>query len=623
MDTPEEKPEESALDSLEQKLYDPKGKIENMAMHHVRNRKEKELPTSWGEDMPIIRATEDPSGLSFGAKFLIGAIVLLIFVLSFTAWRVLSSRNIVSDKNIDMMLDVTPYVEGGEATPFIVGLQNRNEIALEEASITLMYKQGMGAQDEQEKVQVKRDLGTVNPGDFKRENFEVTLFGSEAEARDITVKFEYKVKGSNAKFSKVELAQVVLKSPPISVDITGPDILSVEQLGTFTIIVKNNTATTTAPSLLVATLPTTFKLEEATPRPSTRGTLWQIPALEVGASHTVTLNGSLSGSQGETATMKAIIGSIGGSVTEVGVVYSSKTYDVKLRTSPLTLSMTLDTERGSQEGLRYGDRALLAIKYRNGSPDPLQNAEIVLKIAGEAALMKDISVDRGYYDSVLGTITWNRATMEELGRLEQGAEGTLLVTVPIVTKGSNSPKLVLTVTAKGSAKEVNDVVATLSKTYVVQGSASVSAETKYKNSPFQNVGPIPPEPNVETTYTAHIVVSAQNALTNAKVSFVLPAYVTWRNVNGDASRTTYDVKTRTVTWNIGNIEAGKTVMTDIGLSVRPSQVHVGGTPTITGGIVLDADEAESRAHIRTTISGLTTFIAGEAWQVDPSVVVDR
>jgi hypothetical protein len=156
MDRPNE--EQSALDKVEQALYDPKGKIENISMHHVRDRKEKELPTSWGDDTPIIREAEDHSGISFGAKFLIGAFVLLLLVLSFTAWRVLSSRNIVSDKNIDLSLDVTPYIEGGEGTPFVVSLNNRNEVALEEATITLMYKRGTGAQDEEEKVQEKREL---------------------------------------------------------------------------------------------------------------------------------------------------------------------------------------------------------------------------------------------------------------------------------------------------------------------------------------------------------------------------------------------------------------------------------------------------------------------------------
>lgn len=615
--------EQSALESLEQTLYDPKGKIDNTAMHHVRDRKEKLLPTSWGEDTPIIRESKDQTGLSFGAKFLIGAILLLVAVLSFTAWRVLSSRNVVSDKNIDMTLDVTPYIEGGVATPFIVSLQNRNEVALTEASLTLMYKQGTGAQDEQEKIQVKKELGTVNQGDFKRSDFEVTLFGSEGEARDITVKLEYKVKGSNAKFSKVGVTQVVLKSPPISVNIEGPTTLSVGQIGTFTFTVKNNTGTTTTASLLLATLPTNFQIESTNPKSSTRGTLWQIKPLEAGATEVVTLTGSLTGSQGETATMKALIGSVGGSLTDVGVVYSSETFDIQLRTSPLSLSMTLDTERGNGENVRYGDRALLSIRYKNGSPEPLLNAEVTLKIDGTAAVIKDISGDRGYYDSTTGTITWSRATMEELGTLAPGAEGTLLVNIPIVNKGSNSPKLILTVTGKGTSKEVNDVVATLSKTFTVQGSASVSAATQYKSSPFQNTGPIPPEPNVDTTYTIHLTVSAQNALTNTKVSFVLPAYVSWRNVTTDSAKTSYDAKTRTVTWNVGNLEASKSTGTDIGVSVRPSQVHVNTSPSITGGIVLDADEVESRAHIRTTISPLTTFISGETWNVDPSKVIDR
>jgi len=622
MNIPEDN-EKSALDSLEQKLYDPKGKIENLSMHHVRDRKEKELPTSWGEDTPIIREAEDHSGLSFGAKFLIGALILLISVLLFTAWRVLSSRNVVSDKNIDMTLDVTPYIEGGEPTPLYVTLKNRNEVTLEEASLTLMYKEGSGAQNEEEKVQVKKDLGAIAAGAAYKQDFEIRLFGSEAEARDLTVKLEYMVKGSNAKFNKVAVTQVVLKSPPISVKIDGPNLISVGQVGTYTFTVTNTTGTTSEPSLLVATLPTNFQVEDITPKPSSRGMVWQIPALPAGGTSTITLSGSLSGNQGETATIKTIVGSRGGSVSEVGMVYSSNTFDIKLRTSPLTFAMSFDTERGGGESLRYGDKVLLRIHYKNGSQSPLHDPEMVLKIGGDAALIKQVTVDRGYYDSTSGTITWNKATMEELKLLNANAEGTLLVTIPIVTKGTNSPKLTLTVTGKGTASEADDVVATLSKTYIVQGSASLAASTHYKNSPFQNSGPIPPQPNVDTTYSVHLVVSAQNALQNAKVSFLLPAYVTWRNVTSDNGKTTYDAKTRTVTWNIGTLDAGKTTVTDIGLSVRPSQVHVNSSPNITGGIVLDADEKDSRAHIRTTLSALTTYIEGETWNVDPSIVVDR
>jgi hypothetical protein len=621
MDKNEE--DKSAIDALEQKLYDPKGKIDNTSYHHVRDRKEKELPTSWGEDAPIIRESVEETGLSFGAKLLIGSSLLLFFVLAFTAWRVLSSGNIISDRNIDVSLAVAPYIEGGEPTPLVVTLNNRNKVALEAASLTLMYRQGSGAQDEQEKIQEKRDLGDVAAGDFRRQGFDIIVYGSESEQRGITVKLEYKVKGSNALFSKVETTQVVLKSPPISVRVDGPDVLSIGQPGTFTVDVKNNTGTTTVPSVLLLTLPTNFKVESASPPTSARGNVWQIGNLEPGATKTVTLVGSISGSQGEVSTLRAQVGSVGGSVTEVGVVYASQTFDVALRSSPLVLSFGFETERGVSDSLRYGDRVLLSVRYKNTTQETLRDAEFALKVGGEAALMKQITAADGYYDSTTGTITWNRASVPALAALTPGAEGSFQVIIPIVSKGTNSPKLSLTFTGKGNSSGVGDVIATIAKTWAVQGSASIGANTTYKNSPFQNTGPIPPEPNVDTTYTAHIVVSAQNALTNARVSFVLPAYVSWRNVATNLSSTTYDDTTRTVTWTIGTLQAGKAVATDIGLSVRPSQSHVKTSPSITSGIVLDADEAESRAHIRTTISGLTTYISGESWNVNPSVVVDR
>jgi hypothetical protein len=615
--------EDGALEALENKLYDPKGKIDNIALHHVRDRKEKELPTKWGDDTPIIRESGDKGGFSFGAKFLIGALILLFSVLAFTAWRVLSSRNVVSDKNIDIALDVAPYVEGGEDTPLTVSLTNRNQLPLEKATLTLIYKQGNGAQDETEKVQEKTDIGTINSGDFKRNDFKIRVYGSEAESRDVTVRLDYQVQGSSATFNKSVVTQVVLKSAPISVRIDGPQLLSVGQLGTYVLSVINNTATTTSPSILLVTFPTNFQIESQSPRPNSRNNLWQIGALAPGATSTVTISGSFTGNQGETSTLKAVVGSTGGSLSQVGVVYSSSVQDVTLRTSPLTFKLSVDSEQGNGENLHYGDRAHVTIAYTNEGQVPLQNPELVLSISGDAPLAKDITADRGYYDSSRGTIIWNKSTMPELSSIAPGQGGTLFVTVPIVLKGVNSPKMTLMISGKATIKDPNDVVASITRTFVVQGSASISASTHYKTSPFQNTGPIPPQVNVDTSYTAHLIVSAQNALENTKVSFTLPVYVSWQNTVTDPTHTSYDSKTRTVTWNVGNVGAGKSVATDINLSVRPSQVHVNSVPPITSGIVLDADESVSHAHLHTTISALTTYIQGENWTVNPSLVVDH
>ncbi len=621
MEIPEN--ESSALDTIEHELYDPKKKMEDPTLHSVREVRNLDLPTSWGETTPIIKEVHEDGALSFGAKFLIISLILLILSLGFAAWRILSSRNVVSSGNIDMSMEVLPYIEGGQATPLTVTLQNRNGSALQNATLTLIYEQGTGSQDQQQKINEKHDLGTVGVNEYKKQDFQITVYGSESESRDIQMKLEYKVAGSNALFNKVVTTSVILKTPPLSVHIDGPSTLSIGQEGTFTFTVKNNTATTSLPSTLQLMLPTNFTVTDVSPKASTRGQLWDIPALKQGDTQTVTVTGSISGSTGETNTIKALIGSKGGIITSIGVVYATQTFDIQLRSSPLSIAIGMDTERGSSETLRYGDKSRITITYANSSDSTLRNVSFLMNIGGDAPLLKDVDPDIGYYDSRAQTISWDKSSVDNLDALPPHAQGSFTVTIPIVNKGTNSPSLNITMNGRATMKDKDDVTSKISKVWIVQGSATLSAQTAYKNSPFQNSGPIPPQPNIDTTYTAHIIVSAQNALVNSKVSFILPAYVTWRNTTSNNSSISYDSDKRTVTWNIGRLEAGKTITADVGVSVRPSQSHVGQTPAITSGLVLDADEEISKAHIRTTVSPLTTNIFGESWTVDPSRVVDR
>lgn len=612
--------EKSALETIEHELYDPRKKIEDVTLHRVRDAEAYKLPASWGENSPVIEEAEKEHGLSFGTKLLLFSSILLLIALVFTSWRVFSSRNVVSSANIDITADIDPYVEGGEDTPLIVTLGNRNTVELQEAALTLMYKQGTGSQDEQEKINEKREIGTMHANEYKRQDFKVALYGSEAESRDITLKLEYKIAGSNAVFSKVIVKTVVLKTPPVAVHIDGPSTLSVGQNGTFTISVKNNTGTSSLPSMLQMTLPNTFKIDSADPQPLSRSTSWSIPSLSPGETTTITLVGSLSGSQGEITSMRAQIGSQGNTANTIGVVYASYSFDISLRTSPLSFNVTLDTDRGSVDTLRYGDRTTIVVTYTNTGNTPLKDVSLTLSILGNAALLKQVNPNEGYYDSQSQTITWNKIVRGDLATLPPHAEGAVRLTVPIVSQGTNSPELKIAIEGIGTSETKDDVVAMASKSWVVQGSANISGKTAYKNSPFKNTGPIPPVPNVETTYTVHLAVSAQNALTNTNVSFGLPLYVTWLQTSSGNNAISYDARTRTVTWALGTVAAGKTLTSDMQVSVRPSQSHVGQSPPITSGIVLDATEEVSRAHIRTTISPLTTAISGEAWTEDPSRV---
>jgi uncharacterized repeat protein (TIGR01451 family) len=616
------KKEESAIDSIEHELYDPRRKVNENEMHHTRPQRSLDLPTSWGDDSSIITKGQEEKGLSFGTKLLLVAILCLAGAIGLFFWKMVSLRNVVSSSNIDMTVDVTPFIEGGEATPLIVTLRNRNAIPLEGASVTLLYKQGNGSQDEQEKIQEKRDIGSIKSNEeYKKQDFSVVLYGSEGDTRDIVLKLEYKVAGSAATFNKLVSAHVILKAPPISVHLDAPERLSVGQVGTFTCTVKNNSATTSLPSILTLTLPNSLTITETSPKPITRSSSWNIESLPPGESKVITFSGSFAGKQGEVATIQSKIGSQGDSPTSIGVVYASETKDIAIQDSPLTLSIDLLTDHGGTEFIKYGDRATYTINYTNTSKEALSDVSIKMNIAGDAAIYDSIDPTSGYYDSLNKVIVWDKASLPDLAVLAPNSQGSLHVVIPVVMKGDNSPTIKITLVGSAGVNET-EMKTTLAKTWGIQGAATLEAGTQYKNSPLQNSGPIPPEANKETTYSVHMSVSAQNVLSYARASFTLPAYVTWKGTASNPSAVSYDSRTRTVVWDAGKLEQGAVSAIDIQLGVKPSQSHVGSSPVITSGIIFDAEEEVSRARTRVNRSPLTTVIRNEEWTQNPSVVVN-
>lgn len=619
---PENKDDElNQIDKLENKLYDPRQKDLDVNLHTIHDHKASELPTSWGEATPVITPAQDQGGYSFGTKVLFVAIGILLVVLIFTAWRVFSGRNTVDPTSIDLTLDSRSYVEGGEVTPFSISVLNRNTIALEDAILTLSYEKGVGLQDEQAKVYERRVLGTVEPNVLKREDLTIVLYGAESDTRVISVKLEYKVAGANATFEKNANTSVVLKTPPVTLHVDGPSTLVKGQEGVFTVSLKNNTSAELLDSLVVVSLPTTFTLRTASPPSSGRGMVWNTPSLQSGATTTIKLYGSFNGEPGEVATIKASIGSRGESVNQIGVVYSQEGKGVMVTAPLLSLTMRLETDRGSASNLRYGDKAAVYITYQNKSDKVLSDAEIVAIVEGTAPVISGINSDAGYYNSFNRTVTWNSATNEELRSILPNASGEVRLFIPIVNKGTNSPRLSLTIKGTATSATKNDTATEISRSWNVEGTATFTAWTAYETSAVSNSGPIPPKVNTSTTYAVHMVASAQNALTNARVSFILPAYVTYTGVQGAGANVTYDERRRTVSWNIGTLSGGQVVSNDVQVSVRPSASHVGFTPTITSGLTFEADEVDSKAHIRTTAAALTTELTREGEGFNVSQVV--
>ena len=614
------------LDTLESKLNKPKGFDPNFGPHVLKEKKnEKDIKYSWGKEGSIITPIHiEKNTVSFGVKLFFVSVVFLVASLSYTAYRITSDRNTVSSTNIDVILSLKPYVEGGEVVPFTIDVQNRNLLPLKSSALTITYKKGFSSQNESEEIHERIEIGDIQKNESRRGEKNIQLFGSEAESKDVIVKLEYKVAGSAAVFSKVVSASTIIKTPSVSVHLDGPGNLSSGQTGTYVVNVKNNTSTTTTPFIVSLSLPPSFIVDSADPKLTTKDMFWNIDKLKIGESKQISVTGSFSTNNStEKITIHTVAGVSSSNSKNITTVYSSDLKDVVISTSPIKL--TLATSDGSSSGyLKYGDRAAFVLSYKNTSNRVLRNVEIDVNISGTAPIINSILDDGyGYYDSIKQTIMWNKATLPALDSLEPGADGSIRFYIPIVSKGVNLPNLKVAVTSFADLASTRDVTASVSGSWVVKGTLSVNALTSYKKSSFLNSGPVPPKANTETTYTAKIFASSQNNLEEGRVSFVLPIYTTWKGVFTEGKNIVYDDKTRTVVWDIGDIKSGETVNTEIQLSVRPSQSHVGQAPSITGGIVFEGVEIESNSLIKTSVSPLNTNIFGEEWNLNTGTVLDR
>lgn len=610
----------SKLDRTEGELNNPKAAPSAIPVHDTHSERAASLPTTWGDTSPMLRSAMPDKKISFGAKLFLVSFFFLLLVGGYTAWRFFSAGNTVSSNAIDMVTDMKPYIEGGEQIPVTISINNRNTVSLQEAVLTLSYEKGVGVADEQQKISEKRVIGTIDPNQMQKQSFVIILYGEEASSRDIIAKLEYKVPGSSALFSKVLTTTTVLKTPPVGVHVDGPDILSPGQLGTYTITVRNNISTSSVPFRVSAVLPDSFKKDFIDPPGTARDTIWDIPMLLPGESKVITIRGSFLGSADQISTIRAIVGS-GKGAADIAVIYSSDKKEVALRTTPLTISVKAETDKGTGDVLRFGDRTTVLVVYENKSTSTLRNVEIKASISGDGAVYEGISSDGGFYNSEAKTVLWNKSTLPELATVLPGTKKELRLYIPIITKGTSNPSLRITLDGTADDQGVGDVITSITKNFAIQGSASLNGWTSYRESPFVNEGPVPPVANKATTYTLHLVASAQNTLSGTKVSFILPIYVSWGSQFTPGEKITYTSGTRTVVWDIGQMSPGQVKTADMQVSVKPSQSHVGAAPTITSGITLEGQETESRARIKNTLSPLTTELFQEVWGGDAGRVV--
>ncbi len=545
--------------------------------------------------------------------------------------------NFISSKNLEISIDGPVSISAGSVVELAITITNKNNATLDNVNLDILYPSGTRSVDNQtiELGDVEEALEDLLPGDKITKNIQAIFLGKEGEIKEIRVLVDYRVKGSNATFTKEKSSSLTIGSAPVTVTLSRPDrVGSGEEFVTTATIVANSSELLKN-VILRAEYPYGFSLRTSTPVSSDKDKrLWLLGDLAPGTKKTVSLRGSLIGENEEERTFRFFVGSGEGDNESIDTLLASQVMSVSIERPSIDLSIRLNNEISDEYVAPVGKQVQGTITIKNNLLESLSNPVLEVRITG--APLDKLSVrprSGGFYNSTTNSIVWDESNSQDLRALAPGDTSTVsfeFASLQSLPLGSSNQEIELTVSLTGRAQGTSGTLK-VSETRLVKiaSEVSLSAKSLYSIGPFVNRGSIPPKAEEETTYTITLTTSnTRNDIEDVVITGQLGANVQWAEDISPPSnpRVSYNESTRTMTWNLDKLPSGTGFTSSsremsFRVSLIPSLGQVGGVPVLFGNIVLTGVDSFTNSPIRVSHPAVTTMISTDPQYVQGDEIV--
>jgi hypothetical protein len=468
-------------------------------------------------------------------------------------------------------------------------------------------------------------IGSIAPGQQIKQTAGGIFYGQEGTQEKVPVTLEYSVVGSNAIFEKNAEADFIIGSSPLSLSINAPSEAIAGQQFPIDITLQSNATTPIQNLVLQGQYPFGFSVVSASPTAKTGGTFWQLGTVAPGASVVVHLMGSIDGQEGDQKVFRFAAGSnTDPTDTTIAVPILTVPQTITVHKPFISGTITVNGQTGKNISVSGAASQSGTIAWTNNLTTAITNAELTLTLTGPALDKNSISSPNGFYQSQNGTITWSSAQDPELASIPAGGSGSFQFSFASLPAGSGgvlitNPVIDLNLAVQGTRADPGNVpeqVASAASAEVSVASAlSLTAGALHFSGPFTNTGPMPPKVNSDTSYTiVWTVQNSSNTIANASVSAVLPPYVKY--VSANTSDVAYDSASRTVTWSLGDVNAGVGYSTpakqaDFQVVLTPSSSQMGSAPPLTGNASLTGQDRFAQVTVSANADSPTTLLTGD------------
>jgi len=604
------------LEMSERELY-VRGREPKQVTRHELHDSVSTIPSAWSGDnqMPTKKRKKHlMHSKNFRNLFMV-AIAFFLGSMIFAFFTFFQGGTTISNNNIDIVVLGNSFVDGGEELPLQIKVANRNRTNIEIADMLVEYSKGVGGAEDI--VRERVSLGEIKSGDIAEDIVEIAIFGEQGSVRDVTFTLEYRVENSNAIFVKEYGYQVTIATSPVDVIVEGPENVVSNQLFSTDITVIQNSTEVTENMMLVATYPSGFKFESATPEPDFGNDTWVLGDLAPGVEKTIQIQGSIRASNGEERIITIISGSQNpDDEQEIGVQFTATPLAIEIGTPFVSAELSTGQTKSNQFIVSSTGETTFTIDWENELDTSLASLEIIARFSGNGFDPTRVTVNQGFFDNNQGEIVWNQNNNSNLNNISPGKTGQLYFSL-IPKAGVANPTISVAIDAKGvlvgqgtQPEEVSNIYNGVIR---VASDVSISNALFFNNGPFVNSGTLPPKVGEETTYTVEWTVSsATSSLDDVKVVADLPSYITWKGESfPEDANISYNSINRRLTWNAGEITPGasgsKKIYFKVGFIPSVSQIQT--LPAIISSGSLEAKDAFTGDVVSKTFGQLNSSLS--------------
>ncbi|MFM2357634.1 MAG: hypothetical protein RJA61_371 [Candidatus Parcubacteria bacterium] len=626
---PEPIPPKDKIDRLSRALYE-------RGAPSIIDKKVDTVPQSFSQDVKETWQSEERIGeligqvpqkkkKSFLKIFFVTSLSFFIIALSVALFAIFGDFNNISSKNVDISVVGPVSISGGEDLTLEIVIENKNNTTLETADLLIEYPAGTRTVTDlqRELLRYRESLGAIESGGVVRRTVTAVLFGQKDSIQNISISVEYRVKGSNAVFSKEKKHEIALTSSPITLTTSYPKEIASGKEFEIAIEALSNATSIIKQAVVKVEYPFGFAFTKSVPQPSASEGVWRLGDLRPGEKRTIKITGKIEGQDNEERTFRFVAGVASERDENIlGVEFISLLETLAIKKPGIGLELVLDGSTNTSVTSTAGGRVSGTVRWVNNLSVPVVNGKVEVRFTGGAFDKASVSVSNGgFYRSIDNTIVWDRNSNPELADMAPGKRGDYGFSFSTASVGGGLPLSNQTVTvgafAQGSQFSGGSVpeALTSSITRTVQIASDIGLNTRIVHStgPFVNLGTLPPRVEKETTYT--IIWNATNSsndVTGVVMKAKLPSYVNWLNSSVPSQeQMTFNSIDRTITWNVGDLSAGTGFTStarevSFQVSFLPSLSQLGTSPEIIGETVITGRDRFTSAFLERSRSALTT-----------------